>query len=249
MLKNTFIKLVNWLLPPTCLLCGDPSHQDHDICLPCQQELPWLKQVCPQCALPLPATTAPEQACGNCLLNPPSYSKTIALWSYEKPVDHLITALKFNHQLVYARLLGELLAKQLYAHYQNQPLPTYVIPVPLHNRRLRERGFNQALEIARPIAKKLRIPIASHHCQRILATAPQTLLPATERHNNVKNAFTITHALQAKHIAIIDDVITTGHTITELSQQWHQAGVEQIDVWCCARTQSYNKFAEKAGGA
>lgn len=232
-----FTKLLNLLLPPTCLLCGDPAKQDIDLCKPCQQELPWLTETCSICALPLTTKTI---VCGNCLQHPPPFTKTLALWHYQNPIDHFIMGLKFNRRLVYARLLGELLTNKLQKHYQQQPLPECIIPVSLHATRLRERGFNQALEIARPIAKKLDLPIDFKTCRRIRATVAQTALPANKRRHNVRNAFALTNTLRAKHVALLDDVVTTGHTITELSALLRKTGVEQIDVWCCARTSIVN---------
>jgi ComF family protein len=225
-------KIFNLLLPPTCILCGDPARQEIDLCKACQQELPWLTQMCERCALPLTNATT----CGACLYQPPPFDKTLALWHYQQPVDHFITNLKFNHQLVYARLLGELLAQRLQQHYQQHALPECIIPVPLHTKRLRERGFNQALEIARPIAKQLKIKLDFKNCQRTRATEAQSALPAKHRHKNVKDAFAIKNKFHARHVALIDDVITTGHTITELSHALRKHDVEQIDVWCCART-------------
>jgi ComF family protein len=213
-------------------MCGDPAKQEIDLCQPCQQELPWLEQVCNRCALPLTNATT----CGSCLQQEPPFSKTLALWHYQSPIDHFIAGLKFNHHLVYARLLGKLLSKGLQSHYQHQALPECIIPVPLHVKRLQERGFNQALEIARSIAKKLKLKIDFKSCQRTRATEAQSALPAKQRHRNVKNAFTVTNSFHYKHVALIDDVITTGHTISELSSVLREAGVEQIDVWCCART-------------
>jgi ComF family protein len=229
-------KLLNWLLPPTCVLCGDPSQQNIDLCAPCQHDLPQLGASCARCALPLPATSSSDIICGECLRQPPPFDRILAIWRYQSPVDRLITMLKFNHQLVYARLLGELLAEQLQRYYQNHVLPECIIPVPLHKQRLRERGFNQALEIARPIAKQLRVAIDRKSCARTRATEAQTALPANQRRRNVKGAFAITGTLRAKHVAVLDDVITTGHTVTELSHALRDHGVEHIDIWCCART-------------
>jgi ComF family protein len=232
MLKQLF----NWLLPPTCLLCGDPGQPAIDLCVPCQQELPWIQRACIQCALPLPLESPADQRCGHCLHYAAPFAHTIALWHYETPVDHFISALKFSHQLVYACLMGELLAQRLQHYYSDRALPDFIIPVPLHRQRLRDRGFNQALEIARPIVKKLAAPIKFNCCERVRATEPQTLLPVAERRRNLKNAFAVTQNVAGKHIAVLDDVITTGQTIRELCKTLRKAGAKQIDIWCCART-------------
>jgi ComF family protein len=120
--------------------------------------------------------------------------------------------------------------------YHNQPLPSLIIPVPLHPKRLRERGFNQALEIAKPISKKLKIPIDKKSCYRIRHTAAQSGLSQSDRLKNLANAFEMKKPLIAKHIALIDDVMTTGQTLMELANLLYKNGVEKIDIWCCAKT-------------
>jgi ComF family protein len=127
------------------------------------------------------------------------------------------------------------MAEKVRRYYQNQNPPDCIIPVPLHPLRLKQRGFNQALEIARPIAKKLKIPIDTTHCLRIVATLPQAAISATARKHNIKNAFIVNPLLKAKHVAIVDDVLTTGSTVTELAQRLKKSGVQKIDIWCCAR--------------
>lgn len=243
LLKNTLSLSASWqqlksiLLPSTCILCAVTVNGRLELCAACEADLPWLATVCSICAIPITAKeTMQPIICGHCLQQPPPYFKTTALFHYQTPVDNFITALKFQQQLLYARLFGELLSKRLQAIYSDQVLPELIIPVPLHPKRLRERGFNQALEIARPIAKKLKLPIDIIHCERIRMTAAQSLLAANERQTNLKNAFKIQPTLKAKHVAIIDDVITTGHTITEFSKALQQIGVERIDIWSVART-------------
>jgi ComF family protein len=228
--------LSEWLLPYTCVLCGAPGHEKLDLCKECSQELPWLEHACPQCAQIYPPYQMEQQLCGSCLKNPPPYDKTFAAFSYQKPLDYLISGLKFHSQLVYARLLGELLLKHLNQHYHPKKRPQIIIPIPLHKTRLRKRGFNQAVELARPIAKAWRIPISLHDCQRIRATPAQTELPAKQRRKNVKNAFEIRENFHIEHVTLLDDVITTGSTVQELSLQLRHQGVKKIDVWCCART-------------
>lgn len=223
--------------PHTCVLCAERSTQTRDLCVPCEKELPWTSLACKQCGLRLPASTTAD-VCGQCQVSPPAFNYVYALCDYEDPIDRMITAAKFNHQLVYTRLLGELLAqKAQQSWYKQQPLPELLLPVPLHAQRLRERGYNQSLEIAKTAAKKLNLPIGKHYCRRVKATAPQSSLAHNERDKNVEKAFILHKPLPAKHVAIIDDIITTGHTADEMSKTLRQAGVERIDIWCCARTQ------------
>lgn len=204
-----------------------------DICLGCQVNLPTQKEACYRCALPLHGIKDNMALCGGCLNNPPSYDHTVSVFRYDRPVDHLIHDLKFNRKLAVARLLGELMAQQL--KKQVQTPPQIIIPVPLHPARLRERGYNQATELARPIAHALNIPIDYQHCQRQRATAAQSDLPASERLRNVKGVFSVVRKLPVHHVAILDDVMTTGATIAELATTLRKAGAERIDVWVCAR--------------
>ncbi len=185
--------------------------------------------------MPLPGSTD-GLLCGQCLQKAPPFDVTYALYLYEAPITKLILALKFNQALVNARVLGELLATAaLQSWYKTRSLPTVIIPVPLHPTRLKERGFNQSLEIARPLAKALKLPIDTDHCKRNKVTAPQSTLLAAERRDNVKGAFTVSGHFAGQHVAVIDDVITTGSTVTEFCNVLKQHGAQTIDIWCCAR--------------
>ena len=227
-------KIAAWLLPYTCLLCQHPANRYQDLCEPCKKDLPLLKNACVRCAIPLDAPTTAN--CGFCQQNPPPFDTAHALYSYEPPIGNLILALKFNQSLIHARVLGELMAEKIQSRwYQTKPLPTLIIPVPLHPKRLKERGFNQALEIARPIAKILQLPIKTAITRRIKHTDAQAALPAVARQNNIKNAFIVTGDLRGQHLAVIDDVMTTGHTMTEFCKTLKRNGAGAIDVWCCAR--------------
>lgn len=187
-----------------------PSYRDQDLCKSCEADLPWI--------------------------DTPLSDNVIAVFYYQYPIDHLISALKFANKLIYAKVLGELMAKKLVDSYKCGSLPEVIITVPLHKHRLRERGYNQALELARPISKQLNIPINFSSCVRVKHTEAQTLIPAKQRQKNVKNVFAVDKNFSAQHVAIIDDVITTGSTIRELSKVLLQSGVSRIDVWCCAKT-------------
>lgn len=155
-----------------------------------------------------------------------------ALFHYQAPISALIAKLKFHGDLSIAKLLSQYWIDYL-ADLPSRP--ALIIPVPLHYQRLKERGFNQALEIAKPIGKYFQIPVDTHSCIRIKNTKPQSSLPAKKRMHNVNNAFGLSHAIAAKHVAVLDDVVTTGNTISEISALLKKTGVEQIDIWCCAR--------------
>jgi ComF family protein len=216
------------------VLCSDPSDCDRDLCSACTAALPTIKHACSYCALPLIDVDA--TVCGVCLRKQPAFDHTIALCYYQQPLEKFISQLKFHRRLEYAKVLGSLLAERLTTFYENKTLPECIIPMPLHRKRLQERGYNQALEIARPIAKRLKLPLNTKHCQRIRATKAQSSLPAHQRRANIFQAFDIAKTLRARHVAIIDDVVTTGSTVAELSQALREVGVEKIDIWCCART-------------
>jgi ComF family protein len=155
---------------------------------------------------------------------------------YQPPVTRLIRQLKFSHQLLYARILGELLAEKIRSEwYQKKSLPTVIIPIPLHPKRLQTRGFNQALEIARPIAKQLRIPIQTRGISRIKPTLAQATLSQDQRRNNISQAFALSHSVKHQNVAVVDDVVTTGSTLQEFCRLLKKNGAARIDVWCCAR--------------
>jgi ComF family protein len=230
-------KIFSFLLPYTCILCHGKSDRQLDLCSHCERELPFIKHACPRCGIEMEINT---QICGNCLKNPPPFDDTVTLFHYENPISKIIMDLKFQQKLVNAKILGELMAKHLNYLFANNnyPKPDCIIPVPLSAKRLRERGFNQALEIAKPIAKHLNIPIDINNCKRTRHTEAQAIIPANKRKSNIKNAFKIIKTINAKHVAIVDDVVTTGNTVIELSKTLQQAGIERISIWCCARTLS-----------
>ena len=231
MLKRFFKQCLTTLLPYHCILCDAVSDSSLDLCKDCQADLPFIKHGCQYCNIPLAAESL---ICGTCLKHPPLYYKLLAAFCYQHPLNYLIAAIKFHNRLNYTQVLGYLLAKNVQSRLEHYP--KLIIPVPLHKKRLAARGYNQALEIARPVSKLLHIPIDYQSCSRIKATAAQTDLKHKQRARNVKNAFHICQDFEAKHVAIIDDVVTTGSTVNELSKILKAYGVEHVDVWCCART-------------
>lgn len=183
--------------------------------------------------------------CEACETLEPPYDTISALYLYQAPIMQLILELKFKHVLANARLLGELLAQKIKTDwYANQPLPDMILPIPLHFSRLKERGFNQAIEIARPIAKAIKRPLAYHFAQRIKPTSAQATLNLAERRQNIKQAFIIRENISNLHIAVIDDVITTGETIREFCKTLRQSNPRRIDVWCCARATNQVTFGK-----
>ena len=234
LLKQINKVITHCLFPYQCILCNDKANRELDLCIECEKSLPWLKNVCFYCASPLGFTT--QSACGACLKKPLPFYKLCVLFSYTETIKKMVIGLKFQKRLIYAHILGTLLAEKISPQYQTEKLPDVIIPAPLHRSRLYERGFNQAIELARPISKKLNIPIEYKRCKRLVNTAAQSKLPANQRADNVKNAFVAHQDLAYKHIALLDDVMTTGHTLIEMSRALYYVGVKRIDVWCCART-------------
>jgi ComF family protein len=211
-----------------CLLCGAASGT-LPVCHACHAELPWHHQPqCPQCALP----TLGGEVCGACLKQPPAFDHTHAALAYAFPLDRLIPRLKYQGQLAIVPALGHSLTEAVAA----QPRPDLLIPMPLHPSRIRERGFNHATEIAREVAKRLGHPIDTTSCQRIRDTPPQMGLKHDARRRNVRGAFTCSERVQGQHIALIDDVMTTGTSLNELAVTLKRAGAREVTCWVVART-------------
>jgi ComF family protein len=203
-------RIINLLFPRNCVICRKNT-QRIDLCEFCWKKLPRF-----------------------------STEEIFAPFKYQEPINDFITALKFGEKLPYAKLLSEIMYEPLLEYYQNRPKPEIIIPVPLHKKRLRERGFNQALEIAKPLAKKLQIPLDYNFVIRVKNTLAQSSLSVKDRQKNIRNAFLIQKKIAAKqkyqHVAIIDDVITTGNTIDELCKVLRENGITKIDIWCAAKT-------------
>ncbi|MDQ1315758.1 MAG: Phosphoribosyltransferase [Pseudomonadota bacterium] len=219
--------IINRFFPPACLLCGAGSTRS--LCRDCLADLPWHKQPqCPQCATPTPA----GQLCGSCLKRPPAFDRSHAALAYAFPLDRLIPALKYSGRLAIAPVLGECLAEAM----APGAAPDCLIPMPLHPRRIRERGFNHATEIAREVARRLDLPLDTDSCRRIRDTPPQMGLKHDARRRNVRGAFACTGDVQGRRIALIDDVMTTGTSLDELAKTLKQAGALEVETWVVART-------------
>jgi ComF family protein len=223
------------ILPATCILCGGAGQADgFDLCAPCASELPANSQACLQCGEQLDGANAEQLRCGACLQKSPRYQATHCAFRYSYPVDHLVRALKYHGRLVHARVLGQLLAQSLVgsnrAHW-----PELLIPVPLSERRFVERGFNQAIEIAKHVSRITLIPMRADLLERRRATQEQAGLDRIARRKNVRAAFVLRESLPAKHVAILDDVVTTGSTVNEIARVLKRAGAQRIEVWAVAR--------------
>ncbi|MDH4556100.1 ComF family protein [Pseudomonas sp. BN417] len=221
----------------TCLLCHGPG-SDLPICTGCEAELPWLGGCCAICALPLQTHGLP---CGACLKRPPPFAKVEAPWRYAFPVDSLITRFKHQGRWPLGRLLGELLARHLdHAFSEGLPRPHALLPVPLAAPRLRLRGFNQAQMLARWLRDELQIPLQADWLQRVEDGPSQQGLDAAARRRNLRRAFALDERAEVRglHLALVDDVLTTGTTAHFLARLLKRAGAARVDVYCLARTPS-----------
>jgi len=206
------MKIVDLLVPRHCVFCGVQSEgHEQSICTGCYADLPWNQP----CVSPTPG----------------AFECSIAMLHYSFPVDAAIKALKFNRKLHYAPALGEVLCSA--TPYLPKNIDA-VLPVPLHWRRKTFRGFNQAMEIAKPVARILDVPFVTG-IQRKRSTPFQSGLDATERVRNLKNAFHAPAVIRHKHVLIIDDVVTTGVTTIQLGRRLRKSGVRKVSVLAVAR--------------
>jgi ComF family protein len=217
------------LLPARCLLCAEDGDAGLDLCAACLAALPWNRTPCARCGLPL-AVAAP--ACGRCLRAPPAFAATFAPWTYAFPLDRLMPRFKFHGDLA----AGALVVDRWLVAARGRALPDALVPVPLHRARLRERGYDQALELARPLARGLGIPLLAEGLHRVRATAAQSALGAGARRRNVRGAFAAAPRTRwPPHVALVDDVMTTGATLGECARVLKAAGAVRVDVWVAAR--------------
>lgn len=239
-------KLLSSLFPSRCLLCQKTVKQEThsvaiEICSECFQRLPQNKVNCSHCALPLPDDLSNNRLCGRCIKKPPVFDYAYSPLRYEDDVIRLMHQLKFGEKITYSRTFGEMLFQllsQKLLQGDNQlglSKPDCLLPVPLHHSRLRQRGFNQSIELARVISKRFNIPIEYDAVRRNRSTTSQMGLDAKARRKNIKGAFSVKHKLTAKHVLIIDDVMTTGSTVNELAKTLKRNGVKHVGVLSFAR--------------
>lgn len=225
-------KLDDALMPARCAFCGVRTLGfERDICSGCRNDLPWVKHACELCGQPLVAPLALPVGCAACQQTPTTLVATIAPLRYEFPVDVGLKALKFRRKLYYGAAFGELLAEAA------RRLPTdidAVLPVPLHWRRKTLRGFNQAAELSRPLVRQLSLPLL-RSVVRCRPTAYQSSLTSRQRDGNLRDAFVVKRAPRARHVLIVDDVITTGATTRHLALALRDSGVSRISALAVAR--------------
>jgi ComF family protein len=223
-----------------CLGCGEPGAGGRDLCEACDAALPRIRHACPTCGEPLPATGCATRACDSrcdaCRRSPPPLTRVVAPFLYAPPLDRWLPRFKFHHDLAAGRLLSQL----MHDACASAPRPDALAPVPLHWSRLRSRGYDQALELARPLARALALPLRSDLLARTRATSAQSTLHAGERRQNLRGAFAAKPVSARRHlpahVALVDDVLTTGATLHAAARALLDAGVARVDAWTCART-------------
>jgi ComF family protein len=235
-LSRWFSAAVPALLPVHCVLCGLGSTQH--LCEGCREQcVAGGPPRCPVCADPLSGAAGAALPCGRCLRHPPDYDATLVAADYALPFDSLVLQLKFGARLAHARLFGDLLADAALAS-ASFVKPALLCPVPLGPDRLAERGFNQALEIARPFGKRLGIAVDARCVVRVQDTKAQSLLHASERRRNIAAAFSVTDRalVEGRHIGVVDDVMSSGETLQELAATLKRYGAVRVTNIVFART-------------
>ena len=225
-------KLLSSLFPCRCIFCQQTVRQSFEVCPSCYQALPHNEVCCVRCSLPLAEDISNAVLCGRCIQKAPAFDYAHSLFRYEDDIIGLVHKLKFGEKIGLARTIGEMLLMQLLTTNEK---PDCVLPVSLHKSRLRQRGFNQSIEISRVLAKKLAIPIEHTAVVRNRSTAAQTGLTAKQRQKNIKGAFSVVGELNYKHVLIVDDVMTTGATVNELARVLKNNKVERVGVLSIAR--------------
>jgi ComF family protein len=230
-------QLNNWryfaqlLCSPVCQLCGGTG-LSADICGGCYRDLPRADAACPRCAAALPGSSSDGGLCGECQRRPPPWDAAVAAFRYRFPVDRLVQRLKYDGRLEHGRMLGLLLGRTV----RRRPRPDRIVPVPLHVERWRERGFNQAVELARPVARALDVPLDATSCRRRRPTPPLWRLGPAARRRLLEGVFEVRGRLPDLSIAIVDDVLTSGATVAALARALRAAGASRIEVWTVARS-------------
>ncbi|MDR1276997.1 MAG: ComF family protein [Candidatus Accumulibacter sp.] len=219
-------------LEQDCLLCASPAQREI-LCEACEAELPRLSEACcPRCALPSPE----GRLCGRCLAKPPYFDAARAVFRYEFPLDKLVQSFKYGQRLALAGYFGRAMAALGPPGGEAaRPAVDVLVPLPLYPVRLRKRGFNQSLELAKFVASAWKVPIDGEHCARVRDTPAQADLPWKERKANIRNAFDCSGGFLGKRVLIIDDVMTTGASVGECARSLKRAGAAWVGVLVLAR--------------
>jgi ComF family protein len=229
-LRDLFARAVQFVSPTFCRICDEPA--EHSICADCFAQMPHQIQFCWQCALPFQQAEK-VTVCGECLAHPPPFERILAPFRYQPPISEMISRFKYQAALHDGRLLGSWLGD--YVQVQQIPVDL-IIPLPLHSSRLRQRGFNQAAELAHWISRIVQVPWRTDILLRCQQGSEQQGLPRRERQRNIRRVFQVAKAPGVMRVALVDDVVTTGATVRAAARCLRQAGVSQVFVWAVART-------------
>lgn len=223
------------MVPRHCLFCLEKTLGHSDLCQSCIDSLALNHNCCQRCATPMEQTLKRDiYLCGNCLSHHYHYDRVYSPYLYSEAISYLIRKFKYQKKVHYAKVLATLFIQQAeYLHDFQQPQA--IIPIPMHNKRLRQRGYNQALELSRSLASRYRLPLLYSSLVRTRHTSLQAGLIATERQKNVQQAFAIKKLIGYEHIALVDDVMTTGSTANEVAKVLKKSGIKRVDVWTIAR--------------
>ena len=231
-ISRVLSSLAKQLLRSTCLLCGQP--QSSVLCQTCRaRHMTTAVARCRRCAL---ALTVQDTCCGRCAAQPPAFDASFCATDYAPPIDVLVHALKFGAQLPLAAAMAEQLINSVASNAVADA--SVLIAVPLSSQRLAQRGFNQAHEIAKPIARAWQLPLATALGIRVRDTEPQSLLPLSERSGNMRGAFSLTRrgVVDGRHVVLVDDVMTTGETLNALAATLKRHGAVRVTNLVFART-------------
>ena len=232
MARRLAASVIRCAFPDRCVFCGGSTLGY--FCFNCRCDLPRITDACPRCHEPARSAGAAGVDCAACQLRPPPFKLARSAVLYTFPVDSALKSMKFGHTLYYVPAFAELLVAELVLHF---PDADALLPVPLHHWRYAARGFNQALELCKPVARDTGLPIL-HDVKRTRRTPPQSGLDAVSRRRNLRNAFTVCGQLDCRHPVIIDDVMTTGETCRQLAQAVLRAGAATVSVLTVARAAS-----------
>lgn len=227
------MNLFHSVFPAECLLCGLKFHQisvpDEYFCRRCRPTLPYITTACRVCAAVITRTGV----CGRCLSSPPYFDASLSVFEFAQPISEIIHKFKYRQQFHLGKILSVELGRTILS--LDEPLPEMIIPVPLHKKRLRQRGYNQSAMIARHLSKILKIPHKNNYLSRKKYSPPQIQLSAAQRRRAVSNAFVTNLPRRYRRIALVDDVVTTTHTANQAAKALKRAGNNHVTVWSLAR--------------
>lgn len=211
------------------MLCHTARCKSSVVCNDCLAYFPKLKFACTTCAIPL---SEPHFLhCGKCIIQKPAIDNVITHYRFQEPLRMILHQFKYHEGFYLTSLITQLMIEALPVNYQTQ----CIIPVPMHLKRLQERGFNHALHLAKPLARYLNAPLETRICKKVIHTPSQASLKAHTRKHNLRHAYSI-QKTHHQHVTLVDDLITTGNTANEIAKALKKTGVKRVDLWCCAKT-------------